>query len=288
MWNSFEKIHFFSIVSFFCLQYCHGNTTEAVRFHRLPIQVIPTSYDLQILLPSFSGNFNYQGRVIIDIFVIERTNVIILNYDGLSIDSEKTEFLIYEIDNLTILSQSCDSDKQFFTILFNQKLKVGNYKLFLYFHGEVRNDLFGFYKSSYKVRNETRWMGVTQFSQTFVRRAFPCFDEPYMKATFKLHFGHYRNQTITSNTVTKRISPTNTSNYIITSMKKTPKMSTYLIGWSVHDFNYHESVDLPGFGLWARETMAEKGLLALQEGRLIYLALESYFNIENPIKKNDT
>ncbi|KAG8040091.1 hypothetical protein G9C98_001207 [Cotesia typhae] len=218
------------------MQYCHGNTTEAVRFHRLPIQVIPTSYDLQILLPSFSGNFNYQGRVIIDIFVIERTNVIILNYDGLSIDSEKTEFLIYEIDNLTILSQSCDSDKQFFTILFNQKLKVGNYKLFLYFHGEVRNDLFGFYKSSYKVRNETR----------------------------------------------------NTSNYIITSMKKTPKMSTYLIGWSVHDFNYHESVDLPGFGLWARETMAEKGLLALQEGRLIYLALESYFNIENPIKKNDT
>lgn len=70
-------------------------------------------------------------------------------------------------------------------------------------------------------------------------------------------------------------------------MKKTPKMSTYLIGWSVHDCNYHESVDLPGFGLWARETMVEKGSLALQKGRLIYLALESYLNIENPIKKID-
>ncbi|XP_044584891.1 aminopeptidase N-like [Cotesia glomerata] len=287
MWNSVGKFQLFSIVSLLCLKYCHGNRTEAVRFHRLPKRVIPTSYDLQLLLPSFYTDFTYQGRVTIDIFVIEPTNVITLNYDGLNIEKEKTEFLTYEIDNLTILSQLCDSDKQFFTILFNQKLKIGNYKLFLYFHGEVRNDLFGFYKSSYKVRNETRWMGVTQFSQTFARRAFPCFDEPYMKATFQLHFGHYRNQTITSNTVTEQISPTNTSNYIITSMKKTPKMSTYLIGWSVHDFNHYESIDLPGFGLWARETMAEKGSLALQEGRLIYLALESYLNIENPIKKID-
>lgn len=79
----------------------------------------------------------------------------------------------------------------------------------------------------------------------------------------------------------------NSSNYIITSMKKTPKMSTYLVGWSIHDFNYQQLVNSSKFSLWARKMMTGKGSLALQEGRLIYSALESYFNIENPIKKID-
>ncbi|XP_057331613.1 aminopeptidase N-like isoform X2 [Microplitis mediator] len=275
------------IVWVICVKYCYSHENNTIRFHRLPKNVIPISYDLQLLLPYFSNNYTYHGRVIIDISVIEQTNSIILNYDGLDIESEKTEFLTYEIDNLTILSQSFDSDKQFFTILFNQKLKIGIYKLYLYFNGHIRDDLFGFYRSKYKAGNETRWMAVTQFSQTFARRAFPCFDEPYMKATFKLHFGHYRNQTITSNTIPDKITPTNSSNYIITSMKKTPKMSTYLVGWSIHDFNYQQLVNSTNFSLWTRKTMTGKGSLALKEGRLIYSTLESYLSIENPINKID-
>lgn len=46
---------------------------------------------------------------------------------------------------------------------------------------------------------------MTQFSPIFARRAFPCFDEPYLKATFKLEIGHYGNQTITSNTKREKI-----------------------------------------------------------------------------------
>ena len=45
-----------------------------------------------------------------------------------------------------------------------------------------------------------RWIGVTQFSTTFARRAFPCMDEPGFKATFQLSIGHYGNETVSSNT----------------------------------------------------------------------------------------
>lgn len=145
------------IVWLICVKYCHSHENKTIRFHRLPNNVMPISYDLQLLLPAFSNNYTYHGHVIIDISVIRETNSIILNYDGLNIESEKTEFLTYEIDNLTILSQSFDSDKQFFTISFNQKLKIGIYKLYLYFNGHIRDDLFGFYKSKYKVGNETRY-----------------------------------------------------------------------------------------------------------------------------------
>lgn len=45
-----------------------------------------------------------------------------------------------------------------------------------------------------------RRIGVTQFSPTYARRAFPCMDEPYLKAQFQLHVGHHRDQMATSNT----------------------------------------------------------------------------------------
>jgi len=45
-----------------------------------------------------------------------------------------------------------------------------------------------------------RRIGVTQFSPTYARRAFPCMDEPYLKAEFQLHIGHHKDQKATSNT----------------------------------------------------------------------------------------
>lgn len=50
-----------------------------------------------------------------------------------------------------------------------------------------------------------RWIGVTQFSPTYARRAFPCMDEPYLKAEFQLHIGHHKDQKATSNTPVESI-----------------------------------------------------------------------------------
>eukprot|EP00946_MAST-07B_sp_MAST-7B-sp1_P000360 g360.t1 len=60
--------------------------------------------------------------------------------------------------------------------------------LLLSSRGVLNDSLAGFYRSSYSdsFTGEQKYMGVTQFEATDARRAFPCIDEPAVKATFEV------------------------------------------------------------------------------------------------------
>ena len=108
----------------------------------------------------------------------------------------------------------------------------------------------GFYRSRYKATGDTsqatatdgdsRCMFSTQFEACSARRAFPCFDEPNVKATFDVELEVPKDQTALSNMPVKEIKPSAREGFHTVLFERTPIMSTYLLAWAIGDFEYVE------------------------------------------------
>lgn len=95
----------------------------------------------------------------------------------------------------------------------------------------------GFYRSKYmpvfppaasvpKV-NEHHYMFSTQFESCDARRAFPCFDEPNLKATFDFEIEIPDDQVALSNMPEKEVKKSKNGRKVV-SFDRTPVMSTYV------------------------------------------------------------
>lgn len=91
----------------------------------------------------------------------------------------------------------------------NESVTAGSeVTLHVSFSGVLNRELVGLYLSSYVTTdNETRQLAATQFEPTSARRAFPCLDEPALKATFKLVLVHERSQQAYANTRRQSVLP---------------------------------------------------------------------------------
>lgn len=113
----------------------------------------------------------------------------------------------------------------------------------------MNNAMAGFYRSKYKpavppaksvpVDGDHHCMFSTQFESCDARRAFPCFDEPNLKATYDLSIEIPEDLTALSNMPEKTVESSQNGFKIVT-FEKTPMMSTYLLAWAVGDFEYVE------------------------------------------------
>lgn len=113
----------------------------------------------------------------------------------------------------------------------------GKAVLTMRFTGTINNLMAGFYRSKYQPAappapsvakdDEHHYMFSTQFESCDARRAFPCFDEPNLKATFDLELEIPEDQVALSNMDVKEAKKTKAGLKTV-SFNRTPVMSTYV------------------------------------------------------------
>ncbi|XP_025074197.1 leucyl-cystinyl aminopeptidase-like [Pogonomyrmex barbatus] len=106
-----------------------------------------------------------------------------------SANLEITEVMLTgKIDKYVIVDKERDisyiHELQIVVLDFSEVLRPGNYTLSIMYKGVIAND-GGFVKVSYiNAIREKKWLIVTNNSAIGMRRLFPCWDEPGLKAEF--------------------------------------------------------------------------------------------------------
>lgn len=116
------------------------------------------------------------------------TNITVHAAD-LKVNNESITVVEKDGDKKNIKIIEYDEEREFLIIHMNESLAVGKvYLLNIEYTGYLRDNLKGFYRSSYtdEKTNTTEYLATTQFQISDARRAFPCFDEPAIKAKFKV------------------------------------------------------------------------------------------------------
>jgi len=186
----------------------------------LPANVAPRHYDVYFAT-NLKAEFKYEGEVTIEVDVKETTSRVTLHAHELTIHEAK-------IDDAAVTT-SVEADKQFLHLDAAEPLAVGSHRIHIAFQGIHNDKMAGFYRST----TDTQCLGVTQFESTDARRAFPCFDEPALKATFQLRVRAPKGRRCLSNTP---ISATTEEGEDVTyTFEKTPLLPTYLVAVVVGD-----------------------------------------------------
>jgi puromycin-sensitive aminopeptidase len=103
-------------------------------------------------------------------------------------------------------SVALNEESEVATISFADALTLGTGRLHIHFTGLLNDKLKGFYRSKYThPSGEERYAATTQFEAADARRAFPCWDEPALKATFDVTIVADKNKTVLSNMVTEAL-----------------------------------------------------------------------------------
>ncbi|KAK0248640.1 hypothetical protein LTS09_016199 [Friedmanniomyces endolithicus] len=272
----------------------------------LPSDVEPSNYALSIFDLKAGDPWTYQGTVAIDLEVKKSTKSITLNTFKLKVHSaELSSEAGKTASSMKASDISYDEKDQRCTFTFDQALpKSPKAVLSISFEGTMNGDMAGFYRSKYKPTVEpskgvakdgdNHYMFSTQFESSDARRAFPCFDEPNLKASFDFDIEIPDDLVALSNMGEKEVKKSKKEGHKIVSFEHAPPMSTYLLAWAFGDFEYIEDFTRRKYNgkalpvrVYTTRGLKEQGKLALESAHQVVDYFSEVFRIDYPLPKVD-
>ncbi|KAL4228484.1 Endoplasmic reticulum aminopeptidase 1 [Mactra antiquata] len=254
---------------------------------RLPEVVIPQHYTL-FLHPNISKSI-FTGTVRIKCAVKEPTDFIVFHVKDLNISKLEvyhetggsripvTEWLEYK------------TNEQIYVSMGTTLTRDSKFVLFVEFRADLVKKLAGFYKSVYKTPDgQERYIATTHFEPTDARAAFPCFDEPDMKATFELSMVRDKNYISLFNMPLVKSEPFG-NGLVKDSFQETVLMSTYLVAFVVCDYkNVSKSTRRNVMvRVFAPEHSIHAAQFALDTAVKVIDYYEDFFGVNYPLPKQD-
>lgn len=245
---------------------------------RLPAGVTPLAYDITVAPDATKLTFSGEETITVD--VTAPTAVLTLNAADLEISSAV-------LDGAAQGTVKIDASSQTASFAFAQPVTKGRHTLRLAYSGKINQSASGLFAIDYKgVDGKDARMLVTQFEAPDARRFAPMWDEPALKATFKLSALAPAGQTAFSNMPVA--SKEETAGGTLWHFGETPKMSTYLLFLGLGDID--RKTVMAGnteIGIITRKGVADQGDYALANAKRLLAYYNDYFGTPYPLPKLD-
>ncbi|CCG82092.1 Aminopeptidase 2 [Taphrina deformans PYCC 5710] len=262
---------------------CQGTTMER---NVLPTNVVPRHYDVHYTEVDMSG-WTFRGDLTVVLDVVRESPTIVLN-------CAEQEILSASIGDQASSDITYDKGEARATIAFKSPIATGkNVELKLKFSGMINDTMAGFYRSSYinQKTGQKEFLATTQMEATDCRKAFPCWDEPALKATFGVTITADEKYTVLSNMDIK--SEKVEGGKKTTTFNDSPKMSTYLIAWTIGELEYIET-HTPGTHMekipvrvYSTPGLSQQGKFSLDLAAQTLEFFSKTFGIPYPLPKLD-
>mmetsp|Transcript_31821 Transcript_31821/g.77554 ORF Transcript_31821/g.77554 Transcript_31821/m.77554 type:complete len:1119 (+) Transcript_31821:199-3555(+) len=288
---------------------------------RLPGTIVPLNYTVTLDV-ELDPLFMYGGHVKVCFLCKERTDLIVIHAKGDSMvirqgSVAKVKGVSGEgdedddDDEIGIAGHARHPDHEQLQIKLGDMLEEGSrYSLSLYFRANLSETMTGFYRSSYlrppalpegarpKALGEApeegpkpvrRWLATTHFEPTDARSAFPCFDEPNLKANFTMILIYDYRLNALSNMPPQSTLIRDVDGKKVTRFETSVRMSTYLVAFVISDFKSMTRHTEHGLrvSVWAPEHQLPQATLALNAAAKILDYFDDFFGLPFPLPKQD-
>ncbi len=253
--------------------------------YRLPRDVRPDRYDI-VIEPDL-GAARFVGEVRIEATVHAPIDSVTLN----AAELECSDATLSQGSTTSSAEISFDPETERMTLRPSdgRQLEPGDLRISCTFAGELNDQLRGFYRSTFvDEAGETRTIATTQFESTNARRAFPCFDEPDLKAVFGV------TMIVPADLMAVSCGEVVSSEILADGRRRdtfadTMQMSTYLMAFIVGDLEATEPTDVGGVPLRIVHVRGKSALtgFGLEAGAFALAWLVDYYGIPYPGTKVD-